>query len=136
MEKNIKEDETRLVETNDYITTAYGSIHYYRCEKCGCDELLDNDNTNPNIIKDVVFKTKTQETEAIDFNSIELREDNYRFPISREKVDNENLNQLASQSYLGRMRGKYLICDYTFDCNNNREFKLPYIKTTYRYSML
>lgn len=44
MEKNIKEDETRLVETNDYITTAYGSIHYYRCEKCGCDELLDNDN--------------------------------------------------------------------------------------------
>lgn len=99
-------------------------------------ELLDNDNTNPNIIKDVVFKTKTQETEAIDFNSIELREDNYRFPISREKVDNENLNQLASQSYLGRMRGKYLICDYTFDCNNNREFKLPYIKTTYRYSML
>ena len=99
-------------------------------------DLLDNDNSTPNIVKDVVFKTKTQETEAIDFNNIELREDNYRFPISREKITNKDFRQLASKSYLGRMRGKYLICDYTFDCNNNREFKLPYIKTTYRYSML
>ena len=99
-------------------------------------DLLDNNNTNPNIVKDVVFKTKTQETNPIDFNSIELREDNYRFPISREKTSNSSLDTLTSQSYLGRMRGKYLICDYTFDCNNNREFKLPYIKTTYRYSML
>lgn len=99
-------------------------------------DLLDNDNETPNIVKDVVFKTKTQETNPIDFNSIELREDNYRFPISREKTSDEALNKISSQSYLGRMRGKYLICDYTFDCNNNREFKLPYIKTTYRYSML
>lgn len=98
-------------------------------------DLLDTDNDVPNIVKDVIFKTKTQETDPIDFKNIELREDNYRFPISREKAP-EALNNLASQSYLGRMRGKYLICDYTFDCNNNREFKLPYIKTTYRYSML
>lgn len=98
-------------------------------------DLLDTDNDVPNIVKNVIFKTKTQETDPIDFKNIELREDNYRFPISREKAP-EALNNLASQSYLGRMRGKYLICDYTFDCNNNREFKLPYIKTTYRYSML
>ena len=98
-------------------------------------DLLDTDNDVPNIVKNVIFKTKTQETNPIDFKNIELREDNYRFPISREKAP-EALNNLASQSYLGRMRGKYLICDYTFDCNNNREFKLPYIKTTYRYSML
>jgi hypothetical protein len=65
-----------------------------------------------------------------------LREDNYRFAIPREKASGSATQQLTSQSYLGRMRGKYLICDYTFDCNNNREFKLPYIKTTYRYSML
>ena len=99
-------------------------------------QLIDNNNATPNIVKDVIFKTKTQETDPIDFNNIEVREDNYRFPISREKVENKELSQLASQSYLGRMRGKYLICDYTFDCNNNREFKLPYVKTTYRYSML
>ena len=73
---------------------------------------------------------------GLTIDDIDLREDNYRFAIPREKVSDEELHQLDSKSYLGRMRGKYLICDYTFDCNNNREFKLPYIKTTYRYSML
>jgi hypothetical protein len=67
---------------------------------------------------------------------VDVREDNYRFAISREKVDDKELSTIASKSYLGRMRGKYLICDYTFDCNENREFKIPFIKTTYRYSML
>lgn len=99
-------------------------------------ELENIDAFDSPMIKDIIFKTKTQETSALTINDIDLREDNYRFAIPREKVSNEGLNKLASQSYLGRMRGKYLICDYTFDCNNNREFKLPYIKTTYRYSML
>ncbi|MBR5796533.1 MAG: hypothetical protein IKY26_10345 [Erysipelotrichaceae bacterium] len=99
-------------------------------------ELENIDAFDAPMIKDIIFKTKTQETSALTINDIDLREDNYRFAIPREKVSNEGLNKLASQSYLGRMRGKYLICDYTFDCNNNREFKLPYIKTTYRYSML
>lgn len=102
-------------------------------------DLLDNKNSIPNIITNVAFKTKTQQTNLENdkaFNHIEIREDNYRFAIPREQVENNAYHQLTSQSYLGRMRGKYLICDYTFDCNNNREFKLPYIKTTYRYSML
>ena len=99
-------------------------------------ELENKDVNESPMIKDIVFKTKTQETSALTINDIDLREDNYRFAIPREKVSDNDLHQLASQSYLGRMRGKYLICDYTFDCNNNREFKLPYIKTTYRYSML
>ena len=42
--KNNNDDTTRLIETNDYVTTAYGSLHYYKCEKCGHDEMLDNDN--------------------------------------------------------------------------------------------
>lgn len=99
-------------------------------------DFTDNNNNIPEVITDVWFKTKTQETAPIDFNSIEVREDNYRFAIPREHVDEQDLNKISSKSYLGRMRGKYLICDYTFDCNNNKEFKLPYIKTTYRYSML
>ena len=83
-------------------------------------------------IEYIWFNTKTQENDKISSTDVECREDNYRFAIGREKVQN-NQN---SMSYAGRMRGKYLICNYTFDCNNNREFKLPYIKTTYRYSML
>ena len=80
-------------------------------------------------ISSVYFATKTQETEPIDYTNIECREDNYRFAINREKTQQD-------MSYAGRMRGKYLICNYTFDCSNNREFNLPYVKTTYRYSML
>lgn len=99
-------------------------------------DLLEREGYDEPIVKDIVFKTKTQETSALTIDDIELREDNYRFAIPREKASGNATQQLTSQSYLGRMRGKYLICDYTFDCNNNREFKLPYIKTTYRYSML
>ena len=102
-------------------------------------DLLDNRHQIPNIVTNVAFDTKTQHTNLTtneSFKDIEVREDNYRFAIPREKVDNDAVHQLNSQSYLGRMRGKYLICDYTFDCNDNREFKIPYIKTTYRYSML
>lgn len=91
---------------------------------------------NPHIIKNVFFETKTQKTEPIDYTNIENREDNYRFAIGREKQNDPAQQTQTNASYAGRMRGKYLICNYTFDCNNNREFKLPYIKTTYRYSML
>lgn len=36
-------------------------------------------------LKEIVFNTKTQETEPIDYTNIESREDNYRFAIGREK---------------------------------------------------
>ena len=74
------------------------------------------------VLKQVVFKTKTQETNPIDYTNIENREDTYRFPINRDKHG------------VARMRGKYLICDYTFDCKNDGDFKIPYIKTTFRTS--
>ena len=87
-------------------------------------------------VKSITFKTRDQETDSIDFNNIENREDTYRFPISREKQENKDLQTQTNMSYAGRLRGKYLVCDYVFDCNNNREFKIPFIKTTYRYSLV
>lgn len=63
---------------------------------------------------------------------IDYREDSYRFAIGREDVSNEE----GSLSYPSRMRGKYLVCDYTFDANNEHTFKIPYITTTYRYSLI
>lgn len=80
--------------------------------------------------KGIVFKTKSQEATPF-YNSVDYREDSYRFAIGREK-----LVDATNASYAGRMKGKYLVCDYTFDCNNNRTFKLPYINTTYRYSLV
>jgi hypothetical protein len=41
--KNTNNDTTRLIETGNYITTAYGTLYYYKCEKCGYDEILDGD---------------------------------------------------------------------------------------------
>lgn len=100
-------------------------------------EFVDiGDETKPTLISDIHFNTKNQETEPIDWKQIEQREDTFRFPISREKQNNPGQQQQTNMSYAGRMRGKYLICNYTLDCNDNREFKLPYVKTTYRYSML
>lgn len=51
-----KENETRLLDTNDYITTAYGNLPMYKCEKCGCDELLDEKNYCSNCGRKVVCK--------------------------------------------------------------------------------
>lgn len=86
------------------------------------------------LIREINTSTKHQVSETVYKNNIDYREDTYRFAIPRERQIEDHVNK--NKSYAGRMRGKYLICDYTFDCSDNKEFRLPYIKTTYRYSML
>lgn len=87
---------------------------------------------NVNNITEVYFTTKNQTSETVSAQNIECREDTYRFPIPRELMTDTT----DRMSYVGRMRGKYLTEFYTFDCNDNKTFKIPYIKTTYRQSML
>lgn len=48
------DNTTELIETNDYITTAYGSLYYYKCKKCDYDEILDADNFCPHCGRKVV----------------------------------------------------------------------------------
>lgn len=62
--------------------------------------------------------------------AIDYREDTYRFAIGRELTHDDEL------SLPGRLKGKYLICDYTINCNNQHNFNLPNINTTYRYSLV
>ena len=94
---------------------------------------IGSEESSFNNIEQKDFVNKFMES----LNELEVKIFKDRFFLDKiKKITNKDFRQLASKSYLGRMRGKYLICDYTFDCNNNREFKLPYIKTTYRYSML
>ena len=93
-------------------------------------------DANKPIIKEVKFETDKYYTEPINQNSIDFREDTYRLPIGRAYSDNASQQELTDMSYASRMRGKYLICNYTFDCNENKSFKLPYLKTTYRYSTI
>lgn len=95
--------------------------------------------TNPETISSIQYHTKTQDSYIVDHTGVECREDTYRLPIPRqdrsEYADgNEDTLNMMNRSYQPRMRGKYLICDYEFNCNNDREFQIPFIKTTYRKS--
>lgn len=56
MENNneMQDDITTLIETGDYITTAYGSLDYYKCAVCGYDEILNDDNFCPHCGRKVI----------------------------------------------------------------------------------
>lgn len=103
-------------------------------------KVFDNQMFSADLIQDVKCireintSTKHQKSDIIYNKDIDYREDTYRFAIPRERQMPDYKER--NKSYAGRMRGKYLICDYTFDCSDDKEFRLPYIKTTYRYSML
>lgn len=101
----------------------------------------DPNNVDPQVISNVSFQTKSQNSFNVDYNNIDYREDTYRFPIPREDrgdlgSSDEQQQNLINRSYLPRMRGKYIKCNYTFNCDNDKSFEIPFIKTTYRYSML
>lgn len=87
-----------------------------------------------NMLTEVKFQTKTQVGTILEDYvnggyAIDHREDTYRFAIGREEQHEDNT------SYKGRLRGKYLLCDYVIECNNTK-FNLPYINTTYRISLV
>ena len=122
------EDKTcklTIVVNDNYVQTKVYDNVFFDAE---FDEL--------NQIKEIQFTTKTQYTDPIDYQVIDNREDTYRFFIPREHLDDAATQQTESMSYAARMRGKYLICDYTFDCNDERQIEIPFIKTTYRDSLV
>ena len=97
-------------------------------------EFKDNNNqliTTGGIVK-ASFDTKHQTTGEIVNIPIDYREDTYRFAIPRQNESNEDV----SLSYPSRMRGKYLACNFTLNSNDENTFKIPYITTTYRYSLI
>ena len=93
-------------------------------------DLLDgNRATKANgIITKLLFDTKHQHSE-ISNPTFDYREDTFRIPIPREETTQEDY-----YSYPARMRGKLLECEYDFDANNGKTFRIPQIITTYRYS--
>lgn len=91
----------------------------------------NNKMLTSNIIDYMKFGTKHQ-TSTVDDPIVDYREDSYRFAIGREDITNQD----ASLSYPSRMRGKYLVCDYWLKANNEHTFKIPFITTTYRYSLI
>lgn len=108
----------------------------------------DNLKAMNNVITNITFNTKSQEanpllpdtyggTVTTDLRyAYDYREDTYRFAIGRENINLNTTEQIENKANAGRVRGKWLQCEYIFDCNNNKTFKLPYINTTYRYSLV
>lgn len=101
----------------------------------------DPNNSSPQVITSVKCHTKTQDSFEINYNNIECREDTYRFPIPRQDrgdlgSSDESEQDILNRSFSPRMRGKYMLCEYTFDCNDDKKIEIPLIKTTFRQSML
>lgn len=89
-----------------------------------------DNNLTKDLIDKIVFDTKHQVATSIN-PTFDYRENTYRLPIPRQDTNNED-----SLSYPARMRGKTMICDYQLDTNNGNTFKIPFITTTYRYSLI
>lgn len=101
----------------------------------------DPNNSSPQVITSVKCHTKTQDSFEINYNNIECREDTYRFPIPRQDrgdlgSSDESEQDILNRSFSPRMRGKYMLCEYTFDCNDDKKIEIPLIKTTFRQSVL
>lgn len=108
----------------------------YKQTKVFDNVYFNGDFSDKVMLKNIVFKTKEQETLPIDGNSIDLREDTYMFAIGRDKRELTPLEEITNKSYAGRMRGKYLIANYEFDCSEGKQFRLPMIETSFRYSLV
>ena len=120
-----KVSEIEFVVNKDYPQTkTFDNVEY------GGDFTAD---TNFDLI---LFTTKRQTSETLTSEDIDYREDTYKFAIPRNSLKLNEVEQLANKSYKDRMKGKYLICNYKYDCNGGNKFKVPYISTAYRYSMI
>lgn len=96
-------------------------------------EMLDQNGGNiaKGLVTSILFNTKHQVATSTQ-PTFDYRENTYRLPVPRQDTNNED----TSLSYPARMRGKTMVCDYEFDTNNEKTFKIPFITTTYRYSLI
>lgn len=94
-------------------------------------EYFGNFSNNTNF-ENIYFETNKQTSYVVD--GIDYREDTYKFCIPRSNESSSDLN--SNMTYSPRMKGHYLICNYTYDCNNGNTFKVPYISTAYRNSLI
>ena len=95
-------------------------------------DFLDKDNKHITINDIGTMKFSTKHEASGNYQNIifDYREDTYRFPIPRGQNTQNEL------SYPARLRGKYLMCDYTLNSDDSHTFNIPYISTTYRYSLI
>lgn len=110
----------RLLVNDDYeVTKTFDNVSYSA-------DFSPNENIVP-----LQFKTRLHTTDKVDF--IDSREDTYKFSIPRDSSETSLGERVL---FPARLRGKYMVCDYVFKSSDGNRFRLPYIETTYRYSMI
>lgn len=101
----------------------------------------DGNELRDDILDYMQFRTKHQKAEKQHIEPTEedpteehiitdYREDTFRFPVPRAGVNEDELSLPA------RLRGKYMICDYDLDSDDEHSFEIPQITTTYRKSLI
>lgn len=110
----------RLLVNDDYETTkTFDNVSY-------SGDFEDGENLIP-----FKFKTRLHTTNQVD--DVYNREDTYKFSIPRDSSETSLGERVL---FPARLRGKYMVCDYVFKSSDGNRFRLPYIETTYRYSMI
>lgn len=120
------------INENPYITKVFDTQDI-------TGNLIDPNNNKLSVIEEIKFNTKTQNSFTLNNNDVQCREDSYKFAIPRQdrgEIGNSDEKQqdILNRSFSPRMRGKYLNCEYTFNCDNDRGVQIPFIKTTFRQS--
>ena len=140
----------KLYKLNEAMSTTNdqdykSSITYVVNKDYGTPKVFDNvnfsgwfSNTFQSTITNIKFDTKHQTAQPLKpviypgqvaqyKYAIDYRENTYRYAIGRNEKINNNKD---------RMRGNDLTCTIEFDTKNNNEFKIPFINTNYRYTLL
>ena len=120
------------INENPYITKVFDTQDI-------TGNLIDPNDNNLQVIEEIKFNTKTQNSFTLNNKDVQCREDSYKFAIPRQdrgEIGNSDEEQqdILNRSFSPRMRGKYLNCEYTFNCDNDRGVQIPFIKTTFRQS--
>ena len=140
------------INTDSLYTKVYDNVEVHGYILNGDDIVI---NTNDIMAK---FATKSQTSMVVNSTDIDYREDSYRFYIPRQYqgtmlnadeylinttlydssvlTTNETYDQEDTTTFAPRMRGKYMVCEYTLNTISGMTFAIPYITTFYRISSL
>ena len=140
------------INSDSLYTKVYDNVEVHGYILNGDDIVI---NTNDIMAK---FATKSQTSIVVDSTDIDYREDSYRFYVPRQYsgtmlnadeylinttlydssvlTTNETYEQQDTTTFAPRMRGKYMVCEYTLNTISGITFAIPYITTFYRISAL
>lgn len=113
-------DITFVVNKDYQYTKVFDNIRFYS-------------EPDTNAISSIEFKTQGDKQSAtINTPSFDYREDTYRMAVPRQ----DNFDEEDNMSYPARLRSKCMIEKFNFTVDKDNSFKIPYITTTYRYSLI